>query len=33
MPPLVGLKRGDKLPLVIDMGKMHLFDAATEQVL
>jgi multiple sugar transport system ATP-binding protein len=32
MPPLVGLRRGDTLPLVIDMGKMHLFDAATEQV-
>jgi multiple sugar transport system ATP-binding protein len=33
MPPLVGPKRGDTLPLAIDMGKMHLFDAATEQVL
>ncbi|MDX9860853.1 MAG: sn-glycerol-3-phosphate ABC transporter ATP-binding protein UgpC [Rhodospirillales bacterium] len=32
MPPMVGLKREDTLPLVIDMGKMHLFDAATEQV-
>ena len=32
MPPLVGPKRGDKLPLIVDMGKMHLFDAATEQV-
>jgi multiple sugar transport system ATP-binding protein len=32
MPPLVGPKRGDRLPLVIDMGKMHLFDAQTELV-
>jgi len=32
MPPLVGLKRGDTLPLVIDMARMHLFDAETERV-
>ena len=32
-PPLTHLKPGDALPLSIDMGKMHLFDAATEKVL
>ncbi len=33
MPPLEGYGRGDRLPMTIDMTKMHLFDAETERVI
>ncbi len=33
MPPLTGFEPGDELPLVVDMAKMHLFDAETERVI
>jgi multiple sugar transport system ATP-binding protein len=33
LPPLQGFKAGDRLPLKIDMGKMHLFDPSTEEMI
>jgi multiple sugar transport system ATP-binding protein len=33
LPPLQGFKAGDRLPLKIDMRKMHLFDPATEKII
>ena len=33
LPPLQDFKAGDRLPLKIDMRKMHLFDPSTEKMI
>ncbi len=33
LPPLKGVRPGDRLPLTIEMNKMHLFDPETEKAL